>query len=198
MSGTDTAASGAAAGASMRTRSAGRNVGLRNANASAFHGGVRGKPAEAVAAAGAVDQRIIRDGRQHPQLRIDAAQQVPQVVVLAEKGVKSAIHREFDVVIAVRSSRRPGRRGSSASPRPRRRHPVRRARSRPPIRRCRRRRPPRAAAQDSALASANPGGAGCRWRRRSVIAAPLRQTSSRQRCGRRCVPSPAWFHYARR
>ena len=42
--GTDTVASGAAALASSRTRSRSRKVGLRNANASAFSGGVRGSP----------------------------------------------------------------------------------------------------------------------------------------------------------
>ena len=44
MSGSDTAASGAAARASILTRSVSRKVGLRNANTSAFHGGVRGRP----------------------------------------------------------------------------------------------------------------------------------------------------------
>ena len=44
MSGTDTAANGAAARASIWTRSLSRKVGLRNANASAFNGGMSGNP----------------------------------------------------------------------------------------------------------------------------------------------------------
>ena len=99
MSGTDTAASGAAARALSRTRSRSRNVGLRNAKASAFSGGVCGRPAEGVAPALPVDQRVVLDGGEHAQPGIDAAQQVPQVVVLPEERVESAVHRQVGAVV---------------------------------------------------------------------------------------------------
>ncbi len=71
MSGTETAASGAAARALSRTRSRSRKVGLRRANASAFNGGVLRQPAEGVAAALGVDQRIVLDGGEHAQSGVD-------------------------------------------------------------------------------------------------------------------------------
>ena len=46
-----------------------------------------------VGASGRVDQRIIVDRRQRGQVRIRAAQQRSQVVILAKKCVKASIHR---------------------------------------------------------------------------------------------------------
>ena len=60
MPGTDTAASGAAAAALSASRSRSRKVGLRSAKASAFHGGVRGRPRKLSRRPAGVDQRVVR------------------------------------------------------------------------------------------------------------------------------------------
>ena len=98
MSGTDTAASGAAAPGIDASQIAEpkRRAAQRERQRVPRRGA--GQPAEAVAAARAVDQRIVVDGHEHPQLRIDAAQQGAQVVVLAEEGVEAAVHRQLGAV----------------------------------------------------------------------------------------------------
>ena len=152
-----------------------------------------GQPAEAVAAAGAVDQRIVVDGHQHPQLRIDPAQQGPQVVVLAKEGVKPAIHRQLGAVQMFGPAAHPTAEVVLALPRGPRRPRVRRARLRRPGRRSRRRRRRRAAATTARCSRAIPvvpgerGGGGQSSRR-----------FPQEQDGRRCVPSRAWFRCAPR
>ena len=51
------------------------------------------QPAERVAVSGRVDQRIVVDRGEGRQMGVGAAQQRPQVVVLAEERVKAAVHR---------------------------------------------------------------------------------------------------------
>ena len=68
--------------------------------------------AEGVAPARRVDQRVVLDRAQPSKLRIGAAQQLAQVVVLPEECVEAAVHREpLCRRPAARSSRRPGLRG---------------------------------------------------------------------------------------
>ena len=57
--------------------------------------------AERVAPALPVDQWVVLDRGEHRQVGIDAAQQVPQVVVLAEERVEAAVHRQRGAVVGL-------------------------------------------------------------------------------------------------
>ena len=59
------------------------------------------KAAERVAPALPVDQRVVLDSGEHAQPGIDAAQQVPQVVVLPEERVEAAVHRQVGAVVGL-------------------------------------------------------------------------------------------------
>ena len=59
------------------------------------------KAAEGVASALPVDQWVVLDGGEHAQVGIDAAQHVPQVVVLAEERVEAAVHRQVGAVVGL-------------------------------------------------------------------------------------------------
>ncbi len=56
---------------------------------------------ERVAPALPVDQRVVLDRGEHAQPGIDAAQQVPQVVVLPEERVEAAVHRQLGAVVGL-------------------------------------------------------------------------------------------------
>ena len=99
MSGTDTAASGAAARASIRARSRKSKGGAAQRECQRVPRRGAGQTTEAVPPAGAVDERVIVDRYQHGQLRVDAAQQRPQVVVLPEEGVEAPVHPDLDAAV---------------------------------------------------------------------------------------------------
>ena len=104
------------------------------------------QPPEGVAPARPVDERIVVDGREHAQARVDARAAGPAGCSTAGRRRGSRDSSRGRPRRGARSSRRPGRRGSVRARSPRRRRRVRPARWRRSGPRCRRpRRPPGAA-----------------------------------------------------
>ena len=117
-SGTDTAASGAAARALMPDQVAQPEGRAAQGEGQRVERRRLRQAAEGVAPAVRVDQRVVVDRGQHRQVGIDAAQQVSQVVVLAEEGVEAAVHRDRrcrPADVSVQPPTRPPRYGSRST-----------------------------------------------------------------------------------